>query len=107
MTQISIRLPDQVVDRIDAEIAAGRVSSRAVYVLEACRIKEREDLYARELETLNGIDGDPYQEFAAMHQWVTGQPATDLGEPPEIAPLPEFKTVAERSGGKRQPGASG
>lgn len=70
-TQIAVRLPDDIVQYIDGEIAAGTATSRAAVVLRALqRDRRRQDaehdarIYA----------ADPAAEFDDLATWSARQP---------------------------------
>ncbi len=74
--QIAVRLPDRVVEELDALVASGKAPSRASVVEAALRRELRQYLYAREAELLASLPPD--DEFDAMHEWVAhNRPAID------------------------------
>ncbi|WP_327010208.1 hypothetical protein [Dactylosporangium sp. NBC_01737] len=70
-TQIAVRLPDDLVQYIDREIAAGAAASRAAVVVRALeRDRRRQDaehdarIYA----------ANPSDEFDDFHAWTSRRP---------------------------------
>ena len=57
--QIAIRLPDEVVEFIDAEVRARHVPSRAAFVPIALDRERRRLIAARDAELLARLPGDP------------------------------------------------
>jgi Arc/MetJ-type ribon-helix-helix transcriptional regulator len=57
--QIAIRLPDEVVEFIDAEVRAQHVSSRAAFVQIALDRERRRLIAARDAELLARLPSDP------------------------------------------------
>lgn len=53
--QIAVRLPDPVVNFLDAEVAAGRASSRAAMVSSALEREMRRILAERDVEILQRV----------------------------------------------------
>lgn len=73
--QIAVRLPDQLVDQIDALIAEGAVASRASLVERALEREFRRRLYEREIQVLTALQesGEP-DEFEELARWGSRQP---------------------------------
>lgn len=57
--QIAVRLPDEVVAFIDAEVRSRRAPSRAAFVHAAVERERRRLTAARDAELLSGQAGDP------------------------------------------------
>ena len=74
--QIAVRLPDRIVEELDALVDSGHAPSRASVVEAALRRELRQYLYAREAELLASLPPD--DDFDAMHEWVArNRPAID------------------------------
>jgi Arc/MetJ-type ribon-helix-helix transcriptional regulator len=73
--QIAVRLPDDMVERIDALIADGATPSRAAFVESALEREFRRRIYEAEAETLVALkaSGEP-DEFEALAEWGARQP---------------------------------
>jgi Arc/MetJ-type ribon-helix-helix transcriptional regulator len=65
-TQITVRLPEDLVAFVDALVADGSVSSRADAVTRALRRERRRELALRDVEILR-VHGDPDLEAIAAH----------------------------------------
>ncbi|MCF6390961.1 antitoxin [Mycobacterium sp. MBM] len=65
--QIAVRLPDEVVDFIDREVAQRRVESRASFVLKALERERRRLIAARDaaILTKRATADDDFDELAA------------------------------------------
>lgn len=75
-TQIAVRLPDQIVEELDALVASGLAPSRTSVVEAALRKELRQYIYAREAELLASLSPD--EDLEAMHEWVArNRPAID------------------------------
>lgn len=70
-TQVSLRLDDRLVSRIDAMIRAGEISSRAEIVESALERELRRRLYALEVERMRAAHDDP-----ELDEWVESAFAT-------------------------------
>lgn len=75
-TQITVRIPAELVDHVDAAVAAGNVASRAAYVARALqRQRDREadehDLLVLLAERAAGVAPD---DLDALAEWSAGQP---------------------------------
>lgn len=57
-TQIAVRLPDELVEFIDATVASGSASSRAAVVAAAVERELRRHLAARDAKILAGLSPD-------------------------------------------------
>ena len=70
-TQIAVRLPDPVVEFLDQEVAAGRVSSRAALVASALEREMRRLLAERDVAILQregaGDELDDLVAWTARH----------------------------------------
>lgn len=78
MTQISVRLADELVAYVDAEVAAGRVPSRAAYVQRALLRQQRRDVQEREIEILAAIKHDPDPDLKSYLDWLGSRTYPDL-----------------------------
>lgn len=58
-TQIAVRLPDEMVEYVDALVAAGTVRSRAEIVLRALERERRYRRALRDVEILKAETGQP------------------------------------------------
>lgn len=66
--QIAVRLPDNMVEELDALVSSGRAPSRASVVESALRRELRQYLYAQEAELL--ANQPPAIEFDEMNKWA-------------------------------------
>lgn len=68
-TQIAVRLPDELVEFIDATVASGTASSRAAVVASAVERELRRHIAAQDAQILAGLrsdsDLDDLANFAA------------------------------------------
>lgn len=71
-TQIAVRLPDDMVAKLDELIAAGGAPSRASVIEQALRRELRRYLYEREAKILAGTEPDP--ELDAWVSWAAKTP---------------------------------
>jgi len=71
--QITVRLPDDQVDFLDREVAAGRTASRATGVARALRREQRRSRAERDLATLLAAGEDP--DLGDMVGWAAGHQA--------------------------------
>jgi Arc/MetJ-type ribon-helix-helix transcriptional regulator len=74
--QITVRLPDNLVDFIDQRVAVGAVASRAEIVTRALEREYRDFLSARDAEILARTGPDP--DLEAFMQWASQHPPKDL-----------------------------
>jgi Arc/MetJ-type ribon-helix-helix transcriptional regulator len=73
--QIAVRLPEELVDQIDALIAEGATASRAAFVESALEREFRRRLYEREVEILKAIPvGEDPDGLDALAEWGARQP---------------------------------
>ena len=72
-TQIAVRLRDDNVQFMDAEVAAGRVKSRAKLLDNLLTRAQRESEYRREKEILDSIEGPLYPDLEPMYEWIERQ----------------------------------
>jgi len=71
-TQITVRLPDDLVSLVDALVSAGHARSRAAVVERALEREMRRALAARDVALLNGaVPDDDLDQLAA---WAQGRP---------------------------------
>lgn len=75
-TQIAVRLPEDIVEFVDAQVSSGAAKSRADFIWHAIKREQRRLAAKRDLEIL--IE-EPYGEFDGMHKHVarTGYPNPD------------------------------
>jgi len=74
-TQIAVRLPDELVRFIDAQVADGRAPSRAAAVAQALQRERRREVAARDAAILaTGPDDD----LDALAEHVVDLPLDDL-----------------------------
>jgi Arc/MetJ-type ribon-helix-helix transcriptional regulator len=66
--QIAVRLPDEIVEFLDAQVSSGAAKSRADFVWHALKREQRRLIAERDLQVL--IE-KPYGEFDEMHGHVT------------------------------------
>ena len=74
-TQIAVRLPDDVVQQLDALVASGEAASRTSIVERAIRRELRRFLAERDLRILQAAGDDP--DLAAITDWATHNFALD------------------------------
>jgi Arc/MetJ-type ribon-helix-helix transcriptional regulator len=77
-TQISVRLPDELVAHIDAEVGAGHAPSRASYLHRALEAARRRDIYAREIELLEATKHESDPDLDSFTSWAAGRSYPDL-----------------------------
>jgi Arc/MetJ-type ribon-helix-helix transcriptional regulator len=65
--QIAVRLPDEVVEFVDAVVGSGRERSRAAVVLRALERERRRVIAERDAAILAGADPDPDLAGLAEH----------------------------------------
>ena len=70
-TQITVRLPDELVSLVDALVDAGRARSRASVVERALEREMRRELAARDVAILQGAPDDDLDALAA---WAQSRP---------------------------------
>lgn len=66
-TQIAVRLPDEVVKFVDAEVAAGRAASRAALVARALERERRFRFAEADIEILKNWHGEDDLDGLAEH----------------------------------------
>ena len=74
--QITVRLPDDQVDFLDAEVADGRATSRAAAIARALRREQRRHRAEQDLRTLLDADEDP--DLVALQDWAVHRSYPDL-----------------------------
>jgi Arc/MetJ-type ribon-helix-helix transcriptional regulator len=72
--QIAVRLPDDIVDFVDAVVAAGAERSRATVVTRALERERRRVIAARDAEILAQSGPDP--ELAGLAEYSAGSAFT-------------------------------
>lgn len=72
--QITVRLPDNLMEFVDQQVADGAASSRADLVARALRHEERRVLAIRDAEILRREGEDP--EIRDFMTWVSGHQRT-------------------------------
>lgn len=75
--QIAVRLPDEVVDFIDHEVADGRAASRAAVVARALLHEQRRDIAERDAAILAAQRPDT--DLDALATYGAGVDMDDLG----------------------------
>jgi Arc/MetJ-type ribon-helix-helix transcriptional regulator len=75
-TQITVRLPDDQVDFLDAEVSAGHAPSRAAAIARALRREQRRRRAEQDLETVLAAGKDP--ELTALQDWAGHRTYPDL-----------------------------
>lgn len=75
-TQIAVRLPDEAVEFVDAQVASGAAKSRADFIWHAIKREQRRLSAERDLAVLIA---QPYAEFDDLHEHVArrGYPNPD------------------------------
>jgi Arc/MetJ-type ribon-helix-helix transcriptional regulator len=71
--QISVRLPDELVDFVDGVVESGARRSRAAVVRRALDRERRRTVAARDAEILARTGPDP--ELAGLAEYVAGLPS--------------------------------
>lgn len=71
MTQISVRLPDEIVAHIDAAVAQGRAPSRTAYLLDSLSETQRRERRERDAAIIAACNGRPYPDLAGLVEWAT------------------------------------
>ena len=74
--QIAVRLPDDLVDFVDALVAHGRAPSRAAVVTRALHRERRREAAARDAEILAATPGDP--DLDGLADFAAGVRMDDL-----------------------------
>lgn len=69
-TQIAVRLPDETVQFIDAQVSMGAAKSRADFIGRAIKREKRRLAAERDVKIL--IE-QPYDEFEEMHESLAGR----------------------------------
>lgn len=72
MTQISVRLPDDVVAQIDAAVAEGRAPSRTAYLLGSLVETQRRERAERDAAIIAACNGQPYPDLDGLVEWAAG-----------------------------------
>ena len=74
--QIAVRLPEEAVDFVDAQVSSGAAKSRADFIWHAIKREQRRLAAEHDLAVLIAA---PYAEFDDMHEHVahTGYPNPD------------------------------
>ncbi|MGI8652990.1 MAG: ribbon-helix-helix domain-containing protein [Geodermatophilaceae bacterium] len=70
--QIAVRLPDDLVEFIDATVGAGLASSRAAVVASAVDRELRRHIAARDAKLLAGVGSDP--DLNALAEYASRVP---------------------------------
>jgi Arc/MetJ-type ribon-helix-helix transcriptional regulator len=76
--QITVRVPEELVNWVDAEVVAGRARSRAAVVSKALRREARLQAYERDAQILAECGGQPYPDLAGLDAYFSQLPV-----PPE------------------------
>jgi Arc/MetJ-type ribon-helix-helix transcriptional regulator len=76
-TQITVRLPDELVTWVDQQVADGRTRSRASAVERALRHEVRKQLAERDADIYAAMAGR--EELDDMLVWVNSRAMPDLG----------------------------
>ncbi|MGH3829582.1 MAG: YlcI/YnfO family protein [Pseudonocardiaceae bacterium] len=74
--QITVRLPDDIVEFIDQLVAHGQASSRAVVVARAVERERRREIAARDTAILAQSGGDP--ELDSLAEYAARTALDDL-----------------------------
>jgi len=77
-TQITVRLPDELVGMVDGLVASGEARSRASVVERALERELRRVLMERDVAILRGEGGRP-GDLDGLAEWAQRQPMGDLG----------------------------
>jgi Arc/MetJ-type ribon-helix-helix transcriptional regulator len=74
--QIAVRLPDEIVEFVDAQVSSGAAKSRADFIWRAIEREQRRLAAERDLQVLIA---EPYAEFDEMHDDLRrrGYPSPD------------------------------
>jgi len=77
--QITVRLPDELVDFMDQLVATDKASSRATVVARAMERERRRELAARDLAILTEHgDGDTWDDLDGLATAASSTVLTDL-----------------------------
>ncbi|MGW1346469.1 ribbon-helix-helix domain-containing protein [Kribbella sp. NPDC002412] len=76
--QITVRLPDELVEFMDQLVAADKASSRATVVARAMERERRRELAARDLAILAEHDGDDLDDLDGLASAASGTVLSDL-----------------------------
>jgi Arc/MetJ-type ribon-helix-helix transcriptional regulator len=74
-TQLTVQLPEELVQYVDQLVADGRASSRAAVVSRALERERRRELAARDAATLTTVGDD---DFDALAEQARRTPLDDL-----------------------------
>lgn len=74
--RIAVRLPDEVVAFIDAQVSSGAATSRADFIGRAIKREQRRLAAEHDVQIL--IE-QPYDEFEAMHEFISLRSHPKLG----------------------------
>jgi Arc/MetJ-type ribon-helix-helix transcriptional regulator len=69
-TQIAVRLPDEIVEFLDAQVSSGAAKSRADFIWHAIK---REQRRLRALHDIEILIDQPYEEFDDMHEHLANR----------------------------------
>lgn len=75
-TQITVRLPDEQVGFLDAEVAEGRATSRAAAIAHALRREQRRRRAEQDLRTVLDAGDDP--DLLGLQEWAVNRTYPDL-----------------------------
>lgn len=78
-TQITVRLPDEQVEFLDAEVRTGNAPSRAAAISRALRREQRRRRAEADLLIMDAPGEDP--DLAGLHEWAArGQDFAGIDE---------------------------
>ncbi|MET7396035.1 YlcI/YnfO family protein [Dactylosporangium sp. NPDC005572] len=73
-TQIAVRLPDELIEYVDALVASGAARSRAAVVLRALERDRQEHIAEKDARIYAALQGDDPDDFDGMAAWAVRQP---------------------------------
>ena len=74
--QVTVRLPDELVDFIDHRVARGEATSRAAVVAAAVERERRRQVADRDAAIL--AEAGPDDDMTGLAEWVSRQPMDHL-----------------------------
>ena len=74
--QITVRLPDDQVDFLDAQVSSGQAVSRAAAIARALRREQRRSRAEEDLQTVLGAGADP--DLTALQDWAAHRSYPDF-----------------------------
>ena len=84
-TQITVRIPSELVDWIDGEVAAGRAASRAAAISRIARRAQRRQQAEQDMaRLLSSRPEPPDPDEESRMEWMRNRDWPDMGEPASV-----------------------